>query len=237
MTSSNALRLLVKSGFVVKDKWTELTSLLGVSLEEKRLKRMASSDQDYHFALKEGLQWWITNSTDPSWEELISAVENCGDKDIAVIMREEVKSEGIVCNKCTQYYYFYCIDTPTPSKPICTDFVQDTSSLTPPVPKPRKRHKKVGHPSSLTPPVPKPRTKCKEVEHPSSLTPPVTKPRKRHKEVEHPSSLTPPVPKPRTKCKEVEHPSSLTSSLPKPRTRCKEVEHPSSLTSPDKGIQ
>ena len=91
MTSSNVLRLLVRSGFCVKDKWTELTSLLGVSLEERRrLKTMASSDQDYHFALEEGLQWWITNSTDPSWKELISAVENCGDKDIAVIMRRQL---------------------------------------------------------------------------------------------------------------------------------------------------
>ena len=98
MTSSNALRLLVKSGFVVKDKWTKLTSLLGISLEERRrLKKMASCDQDYHFALEKGLQWWITNSTDPSWEELISAVENCGDKDIAAIMRRQldIKGEGI----------------------------------------------------------------------------------------------------------------------------------------------
>ena len=171
MTSSNALKLLDKSGFVVEDKWTKLTRLLDVSLEERRrLKTMASSDQDYHFALEEGLQWWITNSTNPSWEELISAVENCGDKDVAAIMREEFKSEGIVCNKCTPCHYFYCIDTPTPSKPLCTGYVQDTSSRTPPVPKLRKRHKKVGHPSSLTPPVPKPRTRCKEVEHPSSLT-------------------------------------------------------------------
>ena len=102
MTSNNALRLLVKSGFVVKDKWIELTSLLGVSLvERRRLKKMASSDQDYHFALEEGLQWWITNSIDPSWEELISAIENCGDKDIVVIVREEVKSKDIVINVYT----------------------------------------------------------------------------------------------------------------------------------------
>ena len=97
MTSNNALRVLVKSGFVVKDKWTQLTSLLGVSLgERRRLKTMASSDQDYHFALEEGLQWWIKNNADPSWEELISAVENCGDKDIAVIMRKQldIRNEG-----------------------------------------------------------------------------------------------------------------------------------------------
>ena len=98
MTSSNALRLLVKSGFVVKDKWTELTSLLGVSLEERRrFKTMASSDEDYHFALEEGLQWWITNSTDPSWEELIPAVEDCGNKDVAAVMRRQldIKDEGM----------------------------------------------------------------------------------------------------------------------------------------------
>ena len=98
MTSSNALKLLDKSGFAVENKWTKLTRLLDVSLEERRrLKTMANSDQDYHFALEEGLQWWITNSTDPSWEELISAVEDCGDKDIAAIMRRQldIKDEGI----------------------------------------------------------------------------------------------------------------------------------------------
>ena len=98
LTSNNALRLLVKCGFVVKDKWSELTSLLGVSLEERRrLKEMASSDQDYHFALEEGLQWWITNGTAPCWEELISAVESCGDVDVVTTLRRQldIKDEGI----------------------------------------------------------------------------------------------------------------------------------------------
>ena len=97
LTSNNALRLLVKSGFVIKDKWTKLTSLLGVSLEERRrLKKMASSDQDYHFAL-EGLQWWITNGTAPRWEELVSAVESCGVVDVATRLRRQldIKDEGI----------------------------------------------------------------------------------------------------------------------------------------------
>ena len=86
------MRLLVKSGFVVKEKWTELTSLLGVAMEERRrLKTMASSDQDYHFALEEGLQWWIVNSTSPSWEELISAFEDCGDKTVVGILRRELE--------------------------------------------------------------------------------------------------------------------------------------------------
>ena len=67
LIASNALWLHAKSGFVVKEKRTELTSLLGISLEEwRRLKTTTDLDQDYHFALEESLQWWITNSTDPS---------------------------------------------------------------------------------------------------------------------------------------------------------------------------
>ena len=98
LTSINALRLLIKSRFDVKDKWTELTILLGVSLEERRrLKAIVSIDQDYHFALEEGLQWWITNGTVPCWEELISAVESCGDVDVATTLRRQldIKDEGI----------------------------------------------------------------------------------------------------------------------------------------------
>ena len=58
---------------------------------------MANNDQDYLFALEEGLQWWITNGTAPSWEELISAVESCGDVDIATTLRRQldIKDEGI----------------------------------------------------------------------------------------------------------------------------------------------
>ena len=98
LTAINALRLLVKSRFDVKDKWTELTIHLVGSLEERRrLTKMASSDQNYHFALEEGLQWWITNGTAPSWEKLISAVESCGEVDVATTLRRQldIKDEGI----------------------------------------------------------------------------------------------------------------------------------------------
>ena len=98
MTAANALQLLIKSRFDVKDKWTELTILLDVSQEERRrLKTMASSDQDYHFALEEGLQWWITNGIAPCWEELISAVENCSNVNVATTLRRQldIKDEGI----------------------------------------------------------------------------------------------------------------------------------------------
>ena len=58
---------------------------------------MASSDHDYHFALEKGLQWWITNGTNLCWEELVSAVESCGDKGIATTLRRQldIKDEGI----------------------------------------------------------------------------------------------------------------------------------------------
>ena len=99
MTSNNALRLLIKSGFVVKDKWTELISHLGVSLEERRrLKTIASKDQDYNSALKGGVQWWIENSTPlSSWEELILAVEDCGDKNVATKLKRHlyINNEGM----------------------------------------------------------------------------------------------------------------------------------------------
>ena len=131
MTSSNALRLLVKSGFVVKDKWIGLISLLGVSLEERRrLKAIASSDQDDHFALEEGLQWWITNSADPSWEEFMSAIENCGDKDIAAILRREldIKDKGNLFYKIIHILLVYCID---PNEVLRTHFADLSDAITP----------------------------------------------------------------------------------------------------------
>ena len=102
LTSSNALRLLVKSGFDVEDKWTKLTSLLCVSLEErKRLKTQVSSDRDFYFALEEGLQWWITNGIAPSWKELISVVEICGDKNVATKLRQQLN----ITNEGTFQYF------------------------------------------------------------------------------------------------------------------------------------
>ena len=91
LTSKNAISVLVKCHFAIKDKWTELTSLLGVPLEEKkRLMTMASNDQSLHIALEEGLKWWITSSIAPSWEELISAVKNCADDNIATALRQQL---------------------------------------------------------------------------------------------------------------------------------------------------
>ena len=93
------MELLVKSGFVVKIKWIELITHLGVSLEKRnRLKKMADIEQDFNFALEEGLQWWITSVDEHSWKDLVSAVENCGEKDVAILLKRELnmKDEGIM---------------------------------------------------------------------------------------------------------------------------------------------
>ena len=109
MTSNNALRLLIKSDFVVKDKWTELINHLGVSLEERRrLKTIASRDQDYNSALMGGIQWWIKNSTPlPSWEELILTVEDCGDKGVATKLKRhlDINNEGMDYLKIIQCHF------------------------------------------------------------------------------------------------------------------------------------
>ena len=99
LTSSNALQLLVESGFVVEKKWIELISHLGVPLEKRdRLKKMVKIEQDFNFALEEGLQWWITFIVGHSWKDLVSAVENCGDKDVATSLKRKLnmKDEGIM---------------------------------------------------------------------------------------------------------------------------------------------
>ena len=86
LTSSNVLRLLVKSGFDVEKKWSKLIALIGVSLNERirLLQTMATNGYDYYCALEKGIQWWIDNGTNVSWNELISAIENCGGSNIHV---------------------------------------------------------------------------------------------------------------------------------------------------------
>ena len=91
LTSTNALRLLVKNGFDVEKKWSKLIVLIGVSSNERRrLQTMATNDNDFHCALEEGIQWWIENGTNVSWIELISAIEDCGDSNIATVIKREI---------------------------------------------------------------------------------------------------------------------------------------------------
>ena len=85
------MRLLVKSGFDVETKWSKLIALISVSLDERRrLQTMATNDHDYYCAIEEGIQWWIDNGTNVSWNELISAIEDCGGCSIATKIKREI---------------------------------------------------------------------------------------------------------------------------------------------------
>ena len=91
LISTNVLRLLVKNGFDVEKKWSKLIALIGVSLDERRrLQTMATNDYDYYCALEEGIQWWIDNGTNVSWNELISAIEDCGESNIATKIKRDI---------------------------------------------------------------------------------------------------------------------------------------------------
>ena len=91
LTSTNVLQLLVKNGFDIERTWSKLITLIGVSLDEKRkLQTMATSDHDYHSALEKGIQWWIDNGTNVSWSELISAIEDCGEHNIATKIKRDI---------------------------------------------------------------------------------------------------------------------------------------------------
>ena len=80
----------MKSGFIVKEQWSNLARHLGVPLSErKQLIETATRTQDYLTILEETLEWWISNQQ-PSWELLISSVEKCSDSSTADNMRKQL---------------------------------------------------------------------------------------------------------------------------------------------------
>ena len=83
LTSNKAVNILHRSGFNIRDKWNSLAGALGVSMTiRKSLQEEAKTvetTQEYQFILEKALVWWIENTTQPSWEILLSAVEECTD--------------------------------------------------------------------------------------------------------------------------------------------------------------
>ena len=78
LTANEALNILQQSGFNIPEKWNRLAGIIGISIvERKRLTEEAQTTQDYHFALEQVLDSWISNTTHSSWEGLLSAVEKC----------------------------------------------------------------------------------------------------------------------------------------------------------------
>ena len=72
------MNILQQSGFNIPEKWNRLAGIIGISISErKRLREEAQTTQDYHFALEQALDFWISNTPQSSWEGLLSAVEKC----------------------------------------------------------------------------------------------------------------------------------------------------------------
>ena len=72
------MNILQQSGFNITEKWNRLAGIIGISISErKRLREEAQTTQDYHFALEQALNSWISSTPQSSWEELISAVQQC----------------------------------------------------------------------------------------------------------------------------------------------------------------
>ena len=89
LTANKALNILQQSGFNIPEKWNRLAGIIGISISErKRLREEAQTTQDYHFALEQALDSWISNTPQSSWEGLLSAVEKCEtDKNVISTLR------------------------------------------------------------------------------------------------------------------------------------------------------
>ena len=90
LTANKALNILQQSGFNIPEKWNRLAGNIGISISErKRLREEAKTTQDYHFALEQALDSWISKTPQSSWEELLSAVEQCeNDKNVVSTLRK-----------------------------------------------------------------------------------------------------------------------------------------------------
>ena len=96
ITPGKAVILLSDCGFNFKSNWNRLTSILNVPLEQKeKMRAIIKEDEAYEYAIEIALDWWIKNTSEASWKELISSVVRCGEKDTAHAMRKKLIEEGI----------------------------------------------------------------------------------------------------------------------------------------------
>ena len=66
-----------------------------VPLEQKeKMRVIIREDEAYEYAMEIALDWWIKNTSEASWKELISSVDRCGEKDTAHAMRKRLSEEG-----------------------------------------------------------------------------------------------------------------------------------------------
>ena len=89
------MSLLYECGFNFKSKWSLLSSFLSVPLELKgKMRAIIKEDEAYDYAIGIALDWWIKNTSEASWKELISSVDRCGEKDTADKMKTKLSEEG-----------------------------------------------------------------------------------------------------------------------------------------------
>ena len=89
------MSLLYECGFNFKSKWSLLSSFLNVPLELKgKMRAIIKEDEAYDYAIGIALDWWIKNTSEASWKELISSVDRCGEKDTADKMKTKLSEEG-----------------------------------------------------------------------------------------------------------------------------------------------
>ena len=58
--------------------------------ERRELREIAIKTSDYLAVLEEMLEWFTNDQQQASWNKLISAVEQCGEKETADKMREQL---------------------------------------------------------------------------------------------------------------------------------------------------
>ena len=95
ITPGKAVILLSDCGFKFKSNWNRLTSIFNVPLELKeKMRAIIREDEAYDYAMEIALDWWIKNTSEASWKELISSVDRCGEKHTAHAMKQKLGEEG-----------------------------------------------------------------------------------------------------------------------------------------------
>ena len=69
----------------------------------EKMRAIIKEDEAYEYALEIGLDWWIKNTSEASWKELISVVYMCGENDTANAMRKQLGK------KCKCLVYIFCL--------------------------------------------------------------------------------------------------------------------------------
>ena len=95
ITPGKAVILLSDCGFNFRSSWNRLTSILNVPLELKgKMRATIKEDEAYEYVIEIALDWWIKNTSEASWKELISSVDRCGEKSTADAMRKKIIEKG-----------------------------------------------------------------------------------------------------------------------------------------------